>query len=188
MTRPAKFPHNLSRHFPRAAALAIASRNRRAGAAIDHALEGLTEVELRELCIVLASFTSVTALIDSSFVDYEPGDLAEEAPLEPLEIAVRAVATRFGVTPEDIVGESRRQDVVNARHVLSYIGYRLMGISSVRLGKYLSRDHSTVLYASTRVGENATLRRAAVDIAMHAGWTRPTDEDPTETAPREAAS
>ncbi len=42
---------------------------------------------------------------------------------------------------------------------------RYAGLSSSFIGRYLARDHSTVLHAAGRVGEDRRLRRIAVSIA-----------------------
>lgn len=165
--------NRLRAHLPRAAALAVTAPNRSTAAGkdrIEQILNGLTIEQLRDLTITLALFTDTAALIGQSLSD----------PLEPVELAIRATANRFGVTPDEMQSDDRRRELAEARQVAAYIAHRLFGISSPDVGKMLHRDHSTVLYSCTRVGETPRLRRVALDIAQRVGWHRPGD-DPTVT-------
>lgn len=156
----------LRKHLPRAAALAIAARNRsttRGKASITEVLDGLDITELRELATVLALFTDVTGLVTESLED----------PMEPIELAIRACARRFGITEDAMLGTSRDPLIVDARQVAAYIAHKLFGISSVQVGRRLKRDHSTVLYGCKVVAADTRLRRVAFDVAYRVGWQQP---------------
>lgn len=79
-----------------------------------------------------------------------------------------ATATRFRVAVARILSDDRRRDVLDARAV-AMAAMRYAGLSSPRIGRIVGRDHSTVLHAAGRVGENARLRKVAIEIATLTG-------------------
>jgi len=53
---------------------------------------------------------------------------------------------RFGVSPRQIFGKGRRRAIIEARHsVIKRL--RDDGFSTVQIGRWMGRDHSTVLHA-----------------------------------------
>lgn len=81
---------------------------------------------------------------------------------------VVAAAVAFGVTSDAILSTDRHRPVLDARAV-AMAACRLAGLSSTFIGHRFSRDHSTVLHAAGRVGENARLRRITNRIASPLG-------------------
>jgi chromosomal replication initiation ATPase DnaA len=161
-TDPPALTNKLRRQLPRAAALAIAARNHRTKigkASVTDVLATLDIAQLRDLATCLALFADITTLVSESLED----------PMEPIELAVRAAARRFGVTEEMMLAPGRGDAVTDARHVAMYLAHKLFAVSSVRVGKMLARDHSTVLYGCRRVEDNPRLRNIAVDIATRVG-------------------
>lgn len=64
----------------------------------------------------------------------------------------RAVAKSFGVSADEIQNESRRKDLVAARHVAMYLCRELTPYSGVAIGKaFGGRDHATVIHACKKV-------------------------------------
>lgn len=62
------------------------------------------------------------------------------------------VAEAFGITPEDITGDSRRSDIVKSRQIAMYLCRELLGVSLASLGKYFNgKNHATVLYACKKI-------------------------------------
>jgi hypothetical protein len=47
---------------------------------------------------------------------------------------------------KELVGKSIHREVINVRQVVMWIAHRELGMSSVAIGKFLQRDHATVLY------------------------------------------
>lgn len=67
-----------------------------------------------------------------------------------------AVAAVTGVSQEAIVGPSRKQGVVAARHIAAYFLRQSTPLSLPGIGTLLGgRDHSTILHAITRAGSRA---------------------------------
>lgn len=147
----------IKRAMPNAAALidAVAGEDR---AAVGEVLTTLTTTELHALAIVLAA-QIVPATTEA----------------EQMRKAVGHAAAAFGISASMALGSSRTREAIDARAVASYVGY-LLGMSSVRIGKEIGRDHSTVLHARGRVGETPRLRGIAQRIAEGLGWDREAGE------------
>ena len=75
-------------------------------------------------------------------------------------IAVTAIA--YGYTPGDLQGASRRQRLVEARHVAMFLCRRLTDLSLPKIGKLIGgRDHTTVMH-----GIRKTKQRISSDPSL----------------------
>ncbi len=63
---------------------------------------------------------------------------------ETAEKIIAAVAKRYNVKPEDILGTSRTKDIKDARNLSMYIIREVTDLSLTALGTMFQRDHSTV--------------------------------------------
>jgi chromosomal replication initiation ATPase DnaA len=77
--------------------------------------------------------------------------------------AVVETARYFGVTADDILGDSRASDIADKRHVAMWVA-RNLGQSLPKLGRAFDRDASTVRYACLRVERSPELRAAGDEI------------------------
>jgi chromosomal replication initiator protein len=69
----------------------------------------------------------------------------------------RVVATHYELPPESLRGKRRTSTVALARQVAMYLTKQLTSMTLVEIGRrFGNRDHSTVLYACTRVGERVS--------------------------------
>ena len=65
---------------------------------------------------------------------------------------IRVTAEYFGLTPNDLKGKKRTQNIVFARHLAMYIGDKITGYSSTEIGQdFGGRDHSTVIYSIEKI-------------------------------------
>lgn len=64
---------------------------------------------------------------------------------------VRGVSRQTGIPVEDIMGYSRRPEIVMARHGAIWLIRDRLGWSLMRLGRFFNRDHSTIHRALRRV-------------------------------------
>lgn len=97
--------------------------------------------------------------------DDSPISIVTEATAEQkAAVIVRATARRFRVSVARIQSRDRTREALDARAV-AMAAMRYAGLSSPFIGRYLDRDHSTVLYSATRVGETPRLHRAAIAVA-----------------------
>lgn len=78
--------------------------------------------------------------------DLDPGVGRERDP----DAIARGVAKRFGLAVPVLMGESRALHVVRARKVL-YRELRESGMSYPSIGRFVGRDHTTVMNGIKRV-------------------------------------
>jgi chromosomal replication initiator protein len=75
----------------------------------------------------------------------------QRLPASPPDV-IRIVAQHYGVTPEAIVGKSRKQPLARIRQITMYLLREENGLSLERIGDELGgRDHSTVAYGAARI-------------------------------------
>lgn len=71
--------------------------------------------------------------------------------VRPLERSAKIVAHHYGVSVDELrSGEGQTRDLVCHRSVTAWLACRL-GASSPRVGRYLKRDHSSILISCKRV-------------------------------------
>jgi chromosomal replication initiator protein len=71
-----------------------------------------------------------------------------------LEMIEKAVCDYFKISPNDIKGKSRKQEIALARQVAMYLGKQLTGSSLKTIGLHFGgRDHSTVIHACQTIEE-----------------------------------
>ena len=67
----------------------------------------------------------------------------------PLEVTIEkifaAVSRRYNVPIDDIKSKKRNAEIAQARHVASYLVWKITEISLPHIGKIFGRDHTTVL-------------------------------------------
>jgi len=63
-----------------------------------------------------------------------------------MEAALTDVADEYNVTTEAILGPSKRLKVCAARQAAMHRLYALGWLSTAQVGRFLNRDHSTVVY------------------------------------------
>ncbi len=92
---------------------------------------------------------------------------------EPEEITaetiIRATCGYFKVRPEDLTGKSKRQELVRARQICTYLMCDMLTLPLVSIGKEMGgRDHATVIYSRDKVEElmrvNDTILKEVGDI------------------------
>ena len=65
---------------------------------------------------------------------------------------IRAVAEDFGLTPNDLKGKKRSQNIAFARQLAMYIGRELTEYSTTELGQdFGGKDHTTVMYSISKI-------------------------------------
>lgn len=71
-------------------------------------------------------------------------------PIAVIEVVIRVieeVSDHYGVSPEDILGRSKKRRIVDARHAAMFVARTVTGLSFPVLGRAFDRDHTTVLSA-----------------------------------------
>ncbi|MEJ5171644.1 MAG: helix-turn-helix domain-containing protein, partial [Fimbriimonadales bacterium] len=82
--------------------------------------------------------------------DFRAGAVAKPS----FDQIVAAVADRFQVPKEEILGTSRRAPIVHARHVAIYVAREITNASWKHLGALFgNRDHTSMIHGCTKIGE-----------------------------------
>ncbi len=67
---------------------------------------------------------------------------------------IRASAEYFKISREELIGKSKRQELVKARQVCTYLMCEMLSMPLVSVGKEMGgRDHATVIYSREKVAE-----------------------------------
>jgi chromosomal replication initiation ATPase DnaA len=67
-----------------------------------------------------------------------------------LATAARRIARKHGVAPVDVKGPSRRIHIVRARQELCWVGLMRLQRSASEIGRFLGRNHATVMHSARR--------------------------------------
>jgi len=81
----------------------------------------------------------------------EPGE-EPEVEVTPSDILQR-VAAEAGITSELILGDSRGVEAVRARDRVIWLLRMDLGMGPSEIGRFLNRDHSTILHSIKKTGE-----------------------------------
>jgi chromosomal replication initiator protein len=120
---------------------------------------------------------ALTARLDGPRLDLAAVEqlLADEAAPSPVTIdaIARTVACRFGVRLADLRSASRRQTLVEPRHLAMHLARQATGLSFTAIGAYFGgRDPATVRHACRRAAQRLARdpARAALAAALAQGW------------------
>jgi len=71
-----------------------------------------------------------------------------------IEDVIRRVSEITSINEKDIVGQSRKKELVEARQITAYLSREILGASLSNIGMYLGgRDHTTILHACKNIEE-----------------------------------
>lgn len=81
---------------------------------------------------------------------------------------VSVVAKNYQVSASDVLGKSRKAEIALPRHLSIYFARVLLDISLMDIGRYFSRDHSTILSSVKKIDKesatNQELSRVIYDL------------------------
>lgn len=94
---------------------------------------------------------------------------APEAEEVTPEAIIRATSNFYSITKADLVGKNKRQELVRARQVCTYLMCEMLSLPLVTVGKEMGgRDHATVIYSRDKIAElirvNDAIRKEVNDI------------------------
>jgi chromosomal replication initiator protein len=120
--------------------------------------------ELEGALIRVTAFASLTrspvelALAEEVLRDFIPDGSGSEITAEHI---MASTADYFGVSLEDLRGQSRSRVLVNARQVAMYLCRELTELSLPRIGQaFGGRDHTTVMHADRKIRQQMAERRS----------------------------
>jgi len=119
--------------------------------------------ELEGALIRVQAFASLNrapidlALAEEVLRDFIPDGSAPEITASCME----ATSEYFGVSVDDLRGQSRSRVLVNARQVAMYLCRELTDLSLPRIGQaFGGRDHTTVMHADRKIRQQMAERRS----------------------------
>ncbi len=97
-----------------------------------------------------------------------PSNSVKEIKVRPVKV-ISTVAKYFDYRNKDLLGSSRKADLVVARHIAMYLLRDSLGIQLAKVGEIMGgRDHTTVMHAVERmeaeVKENTDIRRKIMAV------------------------
>ena len=120
--------------------------------------------ELEGALIRVTAFASLTrtpvelSLAEEVLRDFIPDGSGPEITADQIMVAT---ADYFGVSLEDLRGQSRSRVLVNARQVAMYLCRELTELSLPRIGQaFGGRDHTTVMHADRKIRQQMAERRS----------------------------
>ena len=73
----------------------------------------------------------------------------------------RAVSKKYNISPDEIKGKRRTEQIASARHICIYLIRQMTDLSQTAIGAYFDRDHTTILNSiktvEKNISENPTL-------------------------------
>ena len=96
------------------------------------------------------------------------GSDEEQEEITP-ETIIKATCTYYSVTKADLIGKSKRQELVRARQVCVYLLCNMLALPLVSIGKIMGgRAHATIIYARDKIAElmrvNDAISKGVTDI------------------------
>ena len=65
---------------------------------------------------------------------------------------INRVCAAFSVTEEEVVGQSRRKNIVEARQVVAYLSRKVLDMPLSSIGLHLGgRDHTTIMHSQRKI-------------------------------------
>lgn len=82
------------------------------------------------------------------------------------EAIIRSTCSYYSVTKEDLIGKNKRQELVRARQVCTYLMCEMLSMPLVTIGKEMGgRDHTTIIYSRDKIAELMRVNdRVAKDV------------------------
>ncbi len=128
--------------------------------------------ELEGALIRTVAFASLNNMpIDLSLVKTVLKDIIQPPSLTPISIQniIQEVANYFHITPEQITGKGRTQEIALPRQIAMYLARTLTDTSLPKIGEeFGGRDHTTILHAYEKIQElyqtDLTIKKIIQDI------------------------
>ena len=145
--------HPLGGDLAASFAALVASANQRD---VDGALEQMTGEELRSLAVALATQVNAAAHTVPNAAAHTVGAVVEVGPDAICAIAITTAAQSFGTSRDRVLGSDRCRAVTDARAV-AMTAARRVGLTLPVIAHYFAKNHTSVMYAQTKVANNPRL-------------------------------
>lgn len=94
----------------------------------------------------------ITVKLASTALRESIGGTSAQEEITPDSI-IRAACSHFSLTRAELLGKSKRQEIVRARQVCIYLMCDMLALPLTSIGQMIGRDHSTVIYARDKIAE-----------------------------------
>lgn len=118
--------------------------------------------ELEGTLIRVSAFASLNRVpVDLPLVQTILKDLItlDDGDISPTDI-IEHVARYFELSLDEIYGNSRAAAIAQARQIAMYLCRELTSLSLPKIGQLIGRDHTTVMYANSKIAELMKERRS----------------------------
>jgi len=105
----------------------------------------------RSLKGAITSFKASNLISNHKFVAPPPAPIPVNIPLD--DYVVRNISKEFQLEEAEVYSPSRRKELIPARHLAMYLLHTVLGISLFQVGKKFNRDHTSVIYAVSKIEE-----------------------------------
>ncbi len=106
----------------------------------------------------------ITLALAQKALSQSVGEEEEQEDVTP-ETILAATCSYFKITEADILGKSKKAELVNARQICAYLMCDMLDTPLTILGKTMNRDHTTIMYARDKMKKQASLNeRIAKEI------------------------
>jgi chromosomal replication initiator protein len=68
-----------------------------------------------------------------------------------IETILKTVAEEYNLSPKDLKGKKRSQNIVAPRHIAMYLAREITEYSTTEIGQEFGRDHSTVITTCRKI-------------------------------------
>lgn len=123
--------------------------------AVERTLDEMNAEQLRTLAIALARQVNAT--------ENANGEVSDVGPDGVCAIAIATAAQSFGTTRDAVLSADRHRVVTNARAV-AMTAARRGGLTLPAIASYFGKDHTSVMYAQTKVANNPRLNAVCARI------------------------
>ena len=94
--------------------------------------------------------------IDNVIMTIDPGNIPTDALVEKI---LTVTAKYYGVSAEDIKSKKKTDNIANARHISAFIIRQLTDLPYATIGKFIGRDHSTIMSSINKVEINIKTKK-----------------------------
>ena len=70
------------------------------------------------------------------------------------DLIVQIVADQYAISISDIKSKIKSKNIAYPRQIVMYLCNKLIGMTSSEIGRFLSRDHATVIHGIDKVAED----------------------------------
>ncbi len=106
----------------------------------------------------------ITVALARKALSESVGESEEQEDITPEKI-IQATCGYFKITKTDLLGKSKKAELVNARQICAFLMCDMLSLPLQVLGKAMERDHTTVMYARDKMKKQAKLNdRVAKEI------------------------